>query len=313
VRSSDTNRALADIARAHHQLIRTDLAAMAGVSRDALERRVAAGLLDHIDRDLFRISASDRSWHQRALAAVWMQGPTALLSRRAAVRLWRLDGIPQAPIEVLTERWARRQRRPDVNVHETKQLLAVDRTELEGIPCTTVVRTLLDCAGVLHPFRVEQLLEDALRKRLCTAPEVADRFIPFARRGRRGTRTMRALLEERVGRDVPTMSEFERRFLGALRPSGLPLPQLQYGVRLDDATTVHLDFAWPDTMLAAECDGLYDHGTSFQLRWDDDRQNELQLRGWLILRFTWTTLTRSPEVVVRQLREAFSTRQPRSA
>lgn len=203
MRSSDTNRALADIARAHHQLIRADLAAREGVSRDALERRVAAGLLDHIDRDLFRISASDRSWHQRSLAAVWMQGPTALLSRRAAVRLWRLDGIPQGPIEVLTERWTRRQRRPDVKVHETKQLLAIDRAEVEGIPCTSVVRTLLDCAGVLHAFRAGQLLEDALRKRMCTAADVADRFVRFARRGRRGTRTMRALLEERVGRDVP--------------------------------------------------------------------------------------------------------------
>lgn len=312
MRSSDTNRALADIARAHHQLIRADLAAREGVSRDALERRVAAGLLDHIDRDLFRISASDRSWHQRSLAAVWMQGPTALLSRRAAVRLWRLDGIPQGPIEVLTERWTRRQRRPDVKVHETKQLLAIDRAEVEGIPCTSVVRTLLDCAGVLHAFRAGQLLEDALRKRMCTAADVADRFVRFARRGRRGTRTMRALLEERVGRDVPTMSEFERRFLDVIRPSGLPVPQLQHGVPLDEAT-VHLDFAWPDAMLGAECDGLYDHATSFRLRWDDDRQNELQLRGWLILRFTWTTLTRSPEVVVRQLREALSERQRRPA
>lgn len=312
MQSSDTNRALAAIARAHHQLIRADIAAGAGISRDALERRVAAGLLDHLDRDLFRISASEPSWHQRALAAVWTQGPTALLSRRAAARLWRLEGVRQAPLEVVTERWGRRQRRPDVKVHETKQLLAADRAELEGVPCTSVVRTLLDCAGVVHPFRTEQLVEDALRKRLCTAEELADRFVRFARRGRRGTRTMRALLQERVGRDVPTMSEFERRFLEAIRPAGLPQPQLQHGVRLDEAK-VHLDFAWPEAMLAAECDGLYDHGTSFRLRWDDDRQNELQLRGWLILRFTWTTLTLSPEVVVRQLREALSARQRRPA
>jgi very-short-patch-repair endonuclease len=278
-----------------------------GISRDALDRRVTSGILDRIDRDLYRISASASTWHQRALAAVWLQGPTALLSCRGAVRLWRLDPVPPGPLEVLTERWARRERRPDVRVHETKQLLAVDRAIVDGIPCTSVVRTLLDCAGLLHPFRTDQLFEDALRKRLCTPAEVADRFVRFARRGRRGTRVMRELLEKRVGRDVPTMSEFERRFLELVRAHGFPVPTTQYPVQLD-AEKVYLDLAWPDALLAVECDGLYDHGTNIRLVWDDDRQNELQLRGWLVLRFTWEMLTRSPDVVARQLSRALADR-----
>lgn len=312
MRSHATNRVLASLARAQHQLVRADQALAAGVSRDALERRVTSGLLDRVDRDLFRISASASTWHQRALAAVWLQGPTALLSCRAAVRLWRLDPVPPGPLEVLTERWARRERRPDVKVHETRQLLAVDRSVVDGIPCTSVVRTLLDCAGVLHPFRTDQLFEDALRKRLCTVDEVADRFVRFARRGRGGTRAMRELLEKRVGRDVPTMSEFERRFLELVRDHHFPMPMLQHPVQLDVAK-VSLDFAWPGARLAVECDGLYDHGTSIQLPWDDDRQNELQLRGWLVLRFTWAVLTRSPDVVVRQLHRALTDRTPQPA
>ena len=115
---------------------------------------------------------------------------------------------------------------------------------------------------------------------------------------------MRRLLAKRVGRDVPTMSEFERRFLDLLHANNFEKPQLQVPVPLDGCT-VYLDFAWPDRKLAAECDGLRFHGSELRLQWDDDRQNELVLRGWLVLRFTWKQLTEQPQVVRRQLREGF--------
>jgi very-short-patch-repair endonuclease len=219
--------------------------------------------------------------------------------------LWDREGVDSGPIEVLTERWARRQQRPNVKVHETKQLIRLDRAAVDGIPCTSVVRTLLDNAGVLHPFRTDQMLEDAVRKRVCTLEEVAERFIQFARRGRRGTRTMRRLLAKRIGRDVPTMSEFERRFLELVIASHIAMPELQYAVDLATCT-VYLDFAWLASSVAAECDGLFQHGSDLRLPWDDDRQNELVLRGWMILRFTWKQLTEQPNVVIRQLTEALA-------
>jgi very-short-patch-repair endonuclease len=197
-------------------------------------------------------------------------------------------------------------------VHGTNQLLGTDRTSIDGIPCTSVVRTLLDNAGGLHPFRTDQIFEDAVRKRLCTPDDVAERFIKFARRGRRGTRVMRQLLAKRVGRDVPTMSEFERRFLDLITRRGIATPQLQHAVALTKCR-VYLDFAWPDRMVAAECDGLFRHGSDLRLPWDDDRQNELVLRGWLVLRFTWKTLTEEPAVVIRQLSEALAGHPAQSA
>jgi hypothetical protein len=223
--------------------------------------------------------------------------------------LWRLDGVESAPFEVLTERWARRRSRRNLKVHETISLAGPDRTARDGIPCTSAVRTVLDLAGVVPPFRADQALEDALRRRLCLIESVADRFVQLARRGRPGTRVMRALLEKRVGREVPTQSEFERRVLDLIDRHDLPVPRSQIPVRLDLAT-VYLDLGWPDRLLAVECDGLFDHGSSVRLPWDDDRQNDLQLRGWLILRFTWQTLTSRPATVVAQLREGLQLRPP---
>ena len=56
--------------------------------------------------------------------------------------------------------------------------------------------------------------------------------------------------------------------------------------------------------IGIECDGLFSHGSNITLPWDDDRQNELVLQGWMILRFTWEALIRTPQQVIAQLREA---------
>jgi len=76
-----------------------------------------------------------------------------------------------------------------------------------------------------------------------------------------------------------------------------------------DGTRVYLDLSWPDILLFVECDGIFDHSTSIQLRWDDDRQNELVLRGWMPIRVTWHRMVREPDAVIAILRRAWADRQ----
>lgn len=309
MRSSEINRVLADIAPRQHQLIRVSDVAALGITRKALDSRVASGVLQRVDVNLFRIAAAPTTWHQRALAAVWAHGPSALLSHRAAALLYEIDGIESAPFEVLTERWGRRRRRPNTKVHETRNLLGKDRANRAGIPCTAPARLVIDLAAVVPAFRADQALEDVLRRHLSTTEQIADRFVQLGRQGRPGTAVMRELLEKRIGRAVPTRTEFERRVLELAVRAGLPAPRSQVKVRVDE-TDVFIDLGWGDRLLGVECDGLYDHGSSIQLPWDDDRQNQLQLRGWLILRFTWQMLTRQTGTVVDQLREGYALRAP---
>lgn len=122
-----------------------------------------------------------------ALIAAWLAGPRAIVSHRAAAMLWRLDGIDAGPLEVLTDRWARRCRLDNVKLHEATDITSADRTEVDGIPCASVVRVLLDLPSAVHHFRADQAFEDALRRQLCTVDQVADRFVQVARRGRPGT------------------------------------------------------------------------------------------------------------------------------
>jgi very-short-patch-repair endonuclease len=299
-----TNRLLADLSRRHHGLIFEPSARAAGISDSAIQRRVGSGLLERLDRQVLRMAGAPPTWRQRALAAVWVAGPEALLSHRAAALLWGLDGIEHAPFDVLTHRWARRTARSGTKVHEARDLIGADRHQRDAIPCTSIVRTLLDLPAVVHRFRADQAFEDALRRRLCTVDEVADRFVQVARRGRPGTVAMRGLIGKRLGAYVPTMSEFERRTSELAEAIGLPRPARQHPVDIG-STTVYLDLAWPGRSLAVECDGLFHHATDLQLPWDEHRQNELVLRGWLVLRFTWQQLTRSRDVVSQQLWAAY--------
>jgi len=301
--STAINRALAYIGASHHALIRLDLAEAQGVTRKQLHRRVEQGLLDQVEDGIFRISGAPMTWHERLLVACWGQGPEAMASHRCSASLRRLDGFDRAPFEIVVPRWDRRRRRRGVIVHESTSLRGVDRNVVDGIPCTSIVRTLIDLPAVVPERRADQAFEDALRKRHCTVEQLAQRFLQVARRGRRGTRVGRRLIEKRMGGYVPTMSEFERRVSELIETSGMPRPQRQVLVEIR-GTRVYIDLAWPDLKIGIECDGLFDHATNLALPWDDDRQNELQLLGWFVIRITWTMLTTQPELLVAQIRQA---------
>jgi hypothetical protein len=73
------------------------------------------------------------------------------------------------------------------------------------------------------------------------------------------------------------MSEFERLTDALLVASGIEPPVRQHPVDLPD-------------------------GTDLRLPWDDSRQNQLQLLGWLILRTTWHELRGSPGSLIAHVR-----------
>jgi very-short-patch-repair endonuclease len=65
-----------------------------------------------------------------------------------------------------------------------------------------------------------------------------------------------------------------------------------------------VDFAFVERRLAVEVDGWAFHSDSIRFRHDPHRQNNLVLRGWTVLRFTWHDLTHRPAVVINDIRAA---------
>ncbi len=281
------------ISSEHHGLISRSQMTEAGISPSAIQLRVADGRLVRLGPTVYRVPGGPESYRQAILAHCLSAGRLALASHRTAAGLWLLDGITPGPIEVTMPRHKRR-KRSTATVHESRDLRGVDATSLGPIPLTSPIRTLLDLGSVVHPYRLEQALDDALRRRLVHLDDLFHRFQEVARRGRPGIGPLRPLLEERLGSPILVGSAFESATRRLIQDAGLVTPVSQHPVELDDGTVIYLDLSWPDRLLAIECDSLAHHFAADRLRWDDRRQNALVMKGWMVLRVTWQDVTQRP-------------------
>jgi hypothetical protein len=207
-------------------------------------------------------------------------------SHRTAAALRGLDGHDGREIEVLVERWKRSSRHEGYIVRETKDLRAVDLDEVRGIPCTSLVRTLIDLPAVEHPFRAEQALDHACRVNAGLLPAVNGRFLQLARRGRNGTTVMRGLLAERTGIYIPPASTFEKCALRWIAAAGIEMPVKQHQV-VDGDFTAYLDLSWPDLLFAMECDSLAFHFSKAAQEWDRKRRRHLKRLGWEVAEYSY--------------------------
>ena len=65
------------------------------------------------------------------------------------------------------------------------------------------------------------------------------------------------------------------------------------------------DFAFPDARIAVYCDGFAAaEGNREKFRKDRLQSRELQLRGWIVLRFTGSEINRNSEMVVETIQRA---------
>ncbi|MEK9809938.1 MAG: DUF559 domain-containing protein, partial [Candidatus Nanopelagicales bacterium] len=69
-----------------------------------------------------------------------------------------------------------------------------------------------------------------------------------------------------------------------------------------------IDFAHVDLGIAIEVDGRAFHSDQRSFERDRARQNDLVLRGWLVLRFTWEQITTRPEWVTAEICKAVARR-----
>jgi predicted transcriptional regulator of viral defense system len=91
----------------------------------------------------------------RYLAAVLACGPAAALSHRSAADLHGLRETNRAPIDVTVP--GRTARRHDgIDLHRSTTLTPADVTIVDALPVTTVARTVLDLAAVVHRRAVER-------------------------------------------------------------------------------------------------------------------------------------------------------------
>jgi hypothetical protein len=208
---------------------------------------------------------------------------------------------------VTVERWRRSSKKTAYTIHESKDLRGGDLTQRDGIPCTSLIRTVIDLPAVEHRFRAEQALDHVCRIDIANLRLTKARFVEVARRGRNGTAAMRAMLSERLGEYIPPDSAFESMALRMCKRFGLPEPSKQ--VKIEDPATgfvAYLDLAWRRPMVAMECDSLAFHFGRHAHEHDRRKRRGAKRLGWNVLEFTYEEVRDTPELVAKELSAALA-------
>jgi very-short-patch-repair endonuclease len=226
----------------------------------------------------------------RSLAAhVLVHGRGVLAGYSAAEMLGASCGPADSPAEIVVPHRVRG--RPGLRVRE--DVLPPDEiTVVGGVPVTSALRTAFDL-GRRSPVVEAVVAVDALARVAGFAPPDLVSF-GYRHLGARGS----AQLPEVVRLANPLAeSPMETRIRMALLVAGLPLPVLQHRVG-----PYRLDMAYPAVQLAVEYDGSDQLDPERALR-DLDRQPQLSLAGWEILRFRAYDVLRRPGRVADAVRQ----------
>ncbi len=196
----------------------------------------------------------------------------------------------------------------DIRVHTSTNLLSEDILLIDGIPTTSVARTLMSLGALvpeeLSSTRLFELVSTALERRLATERWLWWTLARRRCRGRNGVMAFEEALAHRAHLG-PTESWLEREILRILAAEGLPLPRVQRVVRRRGRFAARVDFAYDDG-LVIEALGYAFHRSRADLERDTRRANELQLLGQRVLQFTFDQVTRDPRSVCRTVRSALA-------
>ena len=235
------------------------------------------------------------------MAAVLAGGTGAVLSHRSAGQL--LGIASGTAISELTRPTGSRPR-PRLRLH--RGLLPADEVEeVEGIPVTSVSRTLLDLALMVvrrEGFTSEQLeraLNEAEVRRLTSQVSIPELLRRYP--GRQGAAALRALLDDEGRTDGITREELERRFAALIDAHDLPRPRLNADLAAA-GRFFEVDCLWAAQRLIVELDGRAVHGTRRAFEGDRERDRLLLGDGWRVMRITWRQLRDDGPAIADQLR-----------
>jgi hypothetical protein len=261
--------------RQHGVVARRQLLAL-GFNAREIEHRVARGRLHLVMRGVYAVGWPRLTRERRWMAAVLAGGKGAALSHRSAAALWGIGREEPRVIDIsLTRRT--RLRRAGLRVHARPALPGADIVCRNGIPVTTVVRTVVDLASELGPTTVERTINEADKHGLIDPETLRVTLDDYA--GEPGIQLLRRLLDRHTFR--LSDSDLEIIFRPIAASAGLPLPlskQMLNGFEVD--------FFWPDLGLIVETDGLRYHRTPATQARDASRDRAHVLAGMTPLRFT---------------------------
>jgi very-short-patch-repair endonuclease len=277
---------VAALARRQHGVVALVQLLALGLSRRTVTTWVASGRLHPIHRGVYAVGHPLLSLQGRLMAAVLACGPYALISHRTAAMMWGLLDDFRAVIDVVSA--ANRRGRKGIAFHRVRRLDPEDRHVIDGIPVTSLARTLLDIAEVVPRRRLVYALERAEKQHVLDLREI--RACMARSPGRRGLKPLRQALREIEPEAQYAHEGLERLFIAFCRGRGIEMPAMNVVV---EGFTV--DALWEKRKLIVELDSWQHHRQRRSFEEDRRRDTILALAGYSVLRVTKRLLEGEPD------------------
>ncbi|MCB0978924.1 MAG: type IV toxin-antitoxin system AbiEi family antitoxin domain-containing protein [Acidimicrobiales bacterium] len=300
--------ALIELAESRHGVITRAAIDAEGISRRRLDRLVSQRILERVGRRVYRVSGAPRTLRQRILIACL--DARGVATHRTAAALHGLNGFTEDLQPEVMIHEARNCRSKLARLRTTSTIEPVDITEVDGIPTTTVARTLLSLASIAGPaskgkeirdWVVEDAFDEALASGRVTAEELEETLQRCRQSGRGGVKVIERLLQERSSGQV-TESHLERVALRVLADAGVRLPECQERIAPEGEFVARVDFIYPGSRSVIEVSGQRWHRTAAQMERDTERRRRLTFLGYRVFEFTYREVTRKPWLLVRTAR-----------
>jgi very-short-patch-repair endonuclease len=272
--------------RAHGVVTRAQLLD-AGITLAEIRHRLHAGTLIRVHPGVYRVGHAAPSLHATYLAAVLACGAGALLCGTAAAQLMGLvkQRTPPPPQVV-----ARTERRVRGVATRRSRGMGNEKWVYDGVPVTTVPRTLVDLAALLHLDDLSLACYHA-GTRFKTTPAQVKRIL---RPNAPGAARLIAVME---GRAPVTLSTLERKFRSRLRAAKLRLPDESNR----PAGTYRVDCRWREPPLTVELDSYRFHNNRRAWEQDQRRAREAYARGDEFRRYTYGDVFEDPRAMLTEL------------
>jgi len=285
------DRAIAELAERQYGVVAREQLVAIGLGRGAIRSRLQRGWLHPLHRAVYAVGQRQLRKEARWMAAVLAYGPGAVLSHRPGGAHWQI--VRDRGVCEVTVAKARRSR-PGIRVHQAR-LPDDEITVHEGIPVTTVPRTLFDLAAGVSPRELERAMNEAEVLRLWDELSLDHLLDRYPRH--KGSRAVRAVLGKRRQGASVTKSDLEEMFIALIDGADIPRPEINAIVE-----GFEVDAVWRDVRLAIELDGRDTHGTAAAFERDRERDRVLQVAGFRPVRITYRQMSDTPGAIVRDLR-----------
>jgi hypothetical protein len=278
------------------------------MTTEALRWRVASGRWQQPCRGVVVAHSGPLTEKQRLWTVALWAGPDAALAGLTAAGLDGLIGFEDRkpairPVYVLAPVGRSVRRQPDripVVVHYSTMLGDVDVHPLRRPRRTRIARSLVDAAAWMATDRgARAILAAGVQQRL-VRPGDLSRVVDANQRLYRRTLVKETLGDIEGGAQALSELDFTRL---VVRQYGLPEPDRQRVRKDSGGKRRYLDAVWEAAKVVVEIDGS--QHMEAQQYWDDmNRDNDLRIDGYTVLRFPSWLVRHHPEYVADRIKRA---------